>query len=103
MRLAAGGATCSGVDRDRSGGGLRRCAGGLLAVGSCPGSEAECASAVVDRVHEEQVHVLAVSETAQRCNAMAVTEDTGWRVHFFVGAAVIVRCWRRVWLLFAET
>jgi len=27
--------------------------------------------------------VLAVSETARRCSAMAVTEDAGWHVHFF--------------------
>jgi len=33
-----GGATCSSVGRDRSGGGSRRCAGGLLGVGLCPGS-----------------------------------------------------------------
>jgi len=35
---AVGGATCSGVGRDRSGGGSRRCAGGLLVVWSCPGN-----------------------------------------------------------------
>jgi len=38
------------VGRDRSGGNSRHCAGGLLAVGSCPGNAAECASAVADRV-----------------------------------------------------
>jgi len=37
---AVDGATNSGVDRDRSGSGSRRCAGGLLAVGSCPGNAA---------------------------------------------------------------
>jgi len=47
---AVGGATCSGVGRDRSGGGSRRCAGGLLVVGSCPGSAAECASTAADWV-----------------------------------------------------
>ena len=47
---AVGGATCNGVGRDRSGGGSRRCAGGLLVVGSCPGSATECASAAADRV-----------------------------------------------------
>jgi len=38
------------VGRDRSGGDSRRCAGGLLAIGLCPGNSAECASAVADRV-----------------------------------------------------
>ena len=42
---AVGGATCSGVGRDRCGGGSRRCASGLLGVGLCPGSAKECASA----------------------------------------------------------
>ena len=47
---AVGGATCSGVGRDRSGGGSRRCAGGLPAVGSCPGNVAKCVGATTDRV-----------------------------------------------------
>jgi len=38
------------VGRDRSGGDLRRCVGGLLVVGSIPGSAAESACAVADRV-----------------------------------------------------
>jgi len=40
----------------------------------------------------EQVQALAVSETARRCSAMAVTEDAGWHVHFSAGAAVTVWC-----------
>jgi len=72
-----GGATCSGVGRDRSGGSLRRCAGGLLGVGSCPGSAPVRRQIVF---HGEQVQVLAVSETARRCSAMTVMEDAGWRV-----------------------
>jgi len=43
---AVGGVTCSGVGHDRSDGGSRRCAGGLLVVGSCPGS-------VADRVSQQ--------------------------------------------------
>jgi len=38
------------VGRNKSGGGSRRCAGGLLGVGSCPGSVVECASKATDRV-----------------------------------------------------
>jgi len=49
---AVGGATCSGVGRDRSGGDSQRFAGGLLGVGSCPGSVAECVSKAVDRVSQ---------------------------------------------------
>jgi len=45
-----GGATCSGVGRDRSGGVSRRSADGLLVVGSCPGSAAKCASATTYHV-----------------------------------------------------
>jgi len=47
---AVGGATCSGVGRDMSGDDSRRCAGGLLGVGSCPGSATECVSKAADRV-----------------------------------------------------
>ena len=36
--------------------------------------------------------MLAVSETARRCTAMAMTEDVGSRVHFSAGATVTVRC-----------
>jgi len=38
------------VGHDRSDGGSRRCAGGMLGVGSCSGSAAKCASKVADRV-----------------------------------------------------
>jgi len=41
---------CSCVGRDRSGGSSRRCAGGLLVVGSCPGSAAKCANAMTNSV-----------------------------------------------------
>jgi len=41
---------CNGVGRNKSGGSSRRCAGGLLTVGSCQGSAVECASATTDRV-----------------------------------------------------
>jgi len=49
---AVDGATCSGVGRNRSGGGLRRCASGLLAVESCAGNAVECTTAVPDRVSQ---------------------------------------------------
>ena len=49
---AVGDATCSVVGRDRSGGGSRRCASALLAVGLCPGSAAECANVAADRVSQ---------------------------------------------------
>ena len=38
------------MGRDRSGGGLRSCVGGLLAVGSCSGNATKCASVAADRV-----------------------------------------------------
>jgi len=47
---AVGGATCSGVGHNRSGGDSRRCAGGLLKVGSCPGNAAKCVSKATDCV-----------------------------------------------------
>jgi len=55
------------VGRDRSGGGSRRCAGGLLIVGSCPESAAECASKAADRV-------------LRRTNAGAYGEQDGTKV-----------------------
>jgi len=45
-----GGATCNGVGRDRSDGGSRRCASGLLVVGLCLGSAKEWASVAADHV-----------------------------------------------------
>jgi len=44
---------CIGVGRDRSGGVSQCCAGGLLVVGSCPGSAAECVTIAADRVSQE--------------------------------------------------
>jgi len=38
---------------NRCGGGSQRCVGGLLVVGSCPGSATECASAAADRVLQQ--------------------------------------------------
>ena len=81
-----GGVTCSDVGCDKSGGGSRRCAGGLLVVGSCPGN------ATADRV-SRRTDAGACSErddTEVQCDGS--DERPGWRVHYSAGAAMTVWC-----------
>ena len=78
--------TCNGVGRDKSGGDSRFCAGGLLAVGACPGS------AATDRISRR----IGVGACGERDGTEVECDDTDRRRKvaraFSAGVAVTVRC-----------